>query len=121
MADGFQRGGRIDLQPGDTNVPFRFQVTIATSSNRTDGALPFGSTVSSFTIGAHLTNSPVASTQFIVSKSVDGNDLVVRLAWTTQLNPGLYHMEFNVTCSVQSGATEFKRQFDFDRVYLKDR
>lgn len=120
--DSFQGNGIINLQRGTSNVPYRFQITIATSSNKNDGALPYGSTVNSFTLLAHPIGSTRSTTQFIVDKSQDGNDLVTRLTWTTQINPGIYQMEFKVSCSVNHLlTTPLKRQFDFARIYLKER
>ena len=120
--DSFQGNATINLQRGTSNVPYRFQITVATSSNKNDGALPYGSTVASFTILAHPVGSTRSSTQFVVGMSQDANDLITRLTWTTQLNPGIYQMEFKVLCSVNHLLdTPLKRQFDFARIYLKER
>lgn len=120
--DSFQGNATINLQRGTSNVPYRFQITVATSSNRNDGALPYGSTVASFTILAHPVGSTRSSTQFIVDKTQSGNELITRLTWTTQINPGIYQMEFKVSCSVNGVlTTPLKRQFDFARVILKER
>jgi hypothetical protein len=120
--DSFQGTGTINLQRGTSNVPYRFQITVATSSNRNDGALPYGSTVAAFTILAHPVGSTRSSTQFIIDKRQDGSDLITLLTWTTQLNPGMYQMEFKVVCSVNHLLDlPLKRQFDFARIILKER
>lgn len=120
--DSFVGTGTINLQRGTSNVPYRFKITVATSSNKNDGALPYGSTVHSFTILASPMNSTVSSTQFIQTKSQSSNELVTNLTWTTQIKPGIYRMEFKVTASVaHSTVSPLRRQFDFARVYLKER
>jgi len=78
--------------------------------------------VASFTIMAHPVGSTKSSTQFIVDKNQSVNELITRLTWTTQLNPGIYQMEFKVNCSVNGVlTTPLKKQFDFARVILKER
>ena len=122
MADSFQGTGTISLQKGSSNIPYRFQVTVATSSNKNDGAIPYGSSLCSFTVGCHPVGATAASTQIIVTKSQSSNQLITRLTWTTQINPGIYQLEFKIVASVNgSTVTPLKRQFDFARVYLKER
>lgn len=122
MADHFQGTGRITLQRGSSNVPYRFQVTVASSSSKNNGALPYDSSLCSVTLNCYQLGSTVSSTQIIVSQTLDGNEMVLRLTWTTQVRPGIYKLEFNTVSSVLgSTATPMKKQFEFDRVYLKER
>lgn len=66
--------------------------------------------------------STVSSTQIVVTKSQDGNEMVLRLTWTTQVRAGIYKLEFKTVASVLgSTVTPLKKQFEFDRVYLKER
>jgi methionine-rich copper-binding protein CopC len=70
----------------------------------------------------HPVNSTVASTQLIVTKSQSSNQMILRLTWTTQIRPGIYNLEFKAVASVNhSTVTPIRRQFDFARVYLKER
>ena len=120
--DSFQGTGTINLQRGTSNVPYRFQLTVASSSTLNDGALPHASSLCSFTMLCHPIKSTQASTQCIVTKSQSSNQMILRLTWTTQINPGMYQLEFKVVASVNgSTLTPIKRQFDFARVYLKER
>jgi hypothetical protein len=66
--------------------------------------------------------STASSTQMVIDKSLDGNFLVTRLGWTTEIGQGLYKLEFATICTV-NGSTDkpIRRQFDFDRLYLKER
>lgn len=122
MADDFQGTGKINLQPGSSNVPYRFTVTVATSSTLNNGMLPYDSTMCSYTVSEHPVGSTVSSTELIVNKSLDGNDMVLRMTWTTALNPGHYQLEFKIVASVLSStATPLKKNLDFARVYLKRR
>jgi hypothetical protein len=122
MADSFAGTGTINLQRGTSNVPYRFQVTVASSSRLNDGALPYASTLCSFTMLCHPVNSTVASTQIIVTKSQSSNQMILRLTWTTQVRPGIYNLEFKIVASINgSTITPIRRQFDFARVYLKER
>jgi hypothetical protein len=121
--DHFQGTGTINLQPGSSNVPYRFNVTVASSSRKNDGAIPYGSTVCAFTISEHPARHPnVSSTLICVTKSIDKNELVPRFSWTTAVNRGHYHLTFKVTATVNgSTVTPMVRHFDFDRIYVKDR
>jgi len=122
MADDFQGTGKINLQPGSSNVPYRFRVTVATSSQKNDGMLPYGSTMMSYTVREKQMGTTVSSSKMVVTKSLDGNEMVLRMTWTTQINPGHYGLEFNILATV-SGSTlnPLKKQLDFNRVYLKRR
>ena len=122
MADDFQGTGRINLQPGSSNVPYRFRVTVATSSQKNDGMLPYNSSMVSYTVSEKQMGTTASSTYMTVTKSLDGNEMVLRMTWTTQINSGHYALEFNIVATVSgSTATPLKKQLDFDRVYLKRR
>lgn len=120
--DSFQGSGTINLQRGTSNVPYRFGITVASSSTRNDGALPYGSSLCSFTVHAFLKGTTRGSTQPILSKSQSSNQMILRLAWTTAVNQGLYRLEFRVAASV-GGSTiiPLRRQFEFARLLIKER
>ena len=123
MADHFRGVETIYIQPGDTSVPYGFQLTIATATTKNDGALPYGSSLHTFTVSAHqANNSLVGTSDLIISSSVNGNIMDIKLGYSTALNSGLHHLEFIVTGSI-SGSTGsvFKKEFDFNRVWVKDR
>ena len=103
-------------------MPYRFQVTVATSSTLNDGALPYGSSVCSFTVAARLSGSTASSTAPIVAKSQSSNQMITRLAWTTAISQCMYQLEFKIVASV-NGSTliPLKRQLEFSRLILKER
>lgn len=120
--DSFQGSGTINLQRGTSNVPYRFQVTVASSSTLNDGALPYGSTLCSFTVNAFLKGTTRSTTAPVITKSLSSNQMILRLGWTTAVNQGLYRIEFSIIASVNgSTVTPIKRQFEFDRLLLKER
>jgi hypothetical protein len=58
----------------------------------------------------------------LVAKSQSSNQMIARMTWTTQVQPGIYRLEFKIVASVNgSTVTPLKKQFDFARVYLKER
>lgn len=120
--DSFQGNGTINIQRGTSNAPYRFKLTVASSSTLNNGALPYGSTLHKFTVSGHPMNSTVTSTHLIISKSQSSNEMILRLTWTTQINPGHYNLEFRIVASVNhSTVIPMKRQLDFARIYLKER
>lgn len=123
MADHFRGVETIYIQPGDTSVPYSFQLTIATASTKNDGALPYGSSLHKFTASVHqANNSSVGTSDIIVSSSVNINRMDVKLGYSTSLNSGLHHLEFIVTGSINgSTASVFKKEFDFNRLWVKDK
>ena len=123
MADDFQGSDYIDLEPGSSNVPYRFNITVASSSKKNDGHLPYGSTLHTSTARAHHSGGSTAGTTALISSvSVSSQDVIVTMNYTSELSAGLYHMRLNITASVQgSTATPLRKHLDFDRIYLKDR
>lgn len=124
MADHFQGSGSITIQPGSSNEPYSFNVTIATSSTLNNGHLPYGSTVHKCTVKAHRKDGSTqyGSSDLISGSSLNGNGTMVRLSFSTAMTYGLYHLTLNVTASVNgSTASPFKRELDFNRVYVRDR
>jgi len=121
--DSFRGKDAIYLQPGDTNIPYHFQLTVATSSTLNNGLLPYNSTLHSFTMTAHQrSGTTVGTSDLVVGSSKDGNTMVARLGYSTSLNSCLHHIEFFVTASI-AGATDsvLKREFDFNRLWVKDK
>lgn len=126
MGDHFRGSNIIQLQPGDTSVPFRFQFTVASSSGKSDGALPNGSTVVSCVADAHRGNDGVAVTtgDLVHSNtdfSYDGNTAVIPLTYSSTIGAGTYHLSINVTASINGTTSDlFIKQFDFNRISVRD-
>lgn len=127
MADSFQGSDNIRIQPGDTNIPYQFNFKAATSSNRADGALPFGSTLTSVAVTAHhgFSSQSVAAGNLVHAAtdfSYSSNYATVPLTYSTGLiNNEIYHLEIVVTATINGVSTNvMKREFDFDRVLVRD-
>ncbi len=123
MSDNFG-DGHINIQPGDSNVPFHFKLTVCSSSSKNDGAMPYGSSVTSFAVTAHPQDGTVSYSKLISESSKagsDGTDLITKLCYNTTLLAGIYHLKFVVVGKLGGESTAFKREFDFNRVYVKDR
>jgi len=124
MADSFQGSNLIDIQPGDTNVPYQFGFSVASSSGRSDGSFPFGSTLAFITCDAHSVDGVAVSTGNMVHAasdlSYDGNNVVIPLTYSTELSNGRYHLEIMATVVIQGNTSDvFVKQFDFDRVEVR--
>ena len=122
MVDRFQGDDHITIRPWTSNVPSYFQVTVASSSSKNDGGLPYGSTVCSFDIKvSHKSGSTVNTSGLVGNSSLNGNIIMARLNYSTHLSEGIYHLDFVVTASV-GGSTDvpLKKPFSFERVYVKD-
>ena len=123
MSDSFLGTGNIYLQPGDTSVPYRFRLTVASSSTLSNGSLPYNSSVCSQSVSIHQRNgSSVGTSDLIVASTEDGNTLVVKLGHSTAATKGLHHMQWTVTCSV-AGSTlaPMKKEVEFNRLWIKDK
>ena len=123
MADKFDGSDHLDLQPGDSNVPQAFRFNPSTASTANTGAIPYGSTLMSSTafVHRHDDTSVDASTALIVSKTVSSNTVTVYLQHSTMVPPGQYDLVVKPTFSLTGSATDFTRQYDFDRIFLKNR
>ena len=120
--DSYEGTHYVTLQPGDTNVPIRFRFVPCTASSANDGAIPFGATVHNKSVKVHAAKSTAESTALIVSVSLSSNTIITYLTWSTQVARGKYHLTADITCALDgSTALAMVRQFDFDRLYLKDR
>ena len=120
--DSYEGSHYVTLQPGDTNVPVRFRFNACTASSANDGAIPYGATVHNKSVSIHAARSTAESTALIVSCSLSSNTIVTYLTWSTEVARGKYHLTAKLTCALGgSTATLMKRQFDFQRLYLKDR
>jgi len=124
MADDFQGSHYVQLQPGDSNVPYNFKFTACTASTANDGAIPYGATMHKLQrIRAHEVNSTHESTQPIASAVLSSNTVTAYLSWTTVgISRGMYHFTLKLT-AVIGGSTviSLTRNYDFDRVVMRDK
>lgn len=120
MGDSFQGKDILRLQPGDDNVPVRMRFKAATASTLNDGALPYASTVASVVSKAAWSANNLTSATGLLSDtaSVSSETVTLYFNHSTLYTEGLYHA--TLTLRISNGSTDFDREFDFNRIYLKD-
>ena len=125
MGDSFRGKDILRLQPGDDNVPVRLKFKPATASTLNDGALPYGSSIKSVQKKVVWTANGLTSATGLLSDIASLTSNRVTLYFnhttgdlTTSYSEGLYHA--TVTLRISNGATDFDKEFDFNRIYMKD-
>lgn len=102
--DNFTGTKDIMLQPNDDAVPYTFTFSVCSSSTANDGALPYGTNISS-----------VADTEIVDSSSVNNNVVSVAMNYPTTNGEGRYDLKFVATLDNSSVL-----EFDFRRIYAED-
>ena len=125
MGDTFQGSDKITIQPRSSDVPYRFKITVASSSEMNDGQLPWGSSMRTFSVKAHRFDGSTAygSSDLIISTNRDGNTMMVRLGYSTAMSMNMfYHLTFTVVASVNhSTSNPMYTELDFNRVEIRDK
>lgn len=123
MADKFDGTEHVDLQPGDSNVPLSFRFNPSTASTANTGAIPYGSTLMNSTVLAHRHDDTTvnASTLIVRTRVLSSKTVTAYLQYTTSVPPGQYDLVIKPTFSLVGTATDFTRQYDFNRIFLKNR
>jgi len=125
MADSFKGSDKIDIQPGDLNVPLQMRLNPASGSTKNDGAIPYGSTVASATFKVHNAETNSSSTALLSNTSEAGvsssNVIIAYFSYSTALSTGLYHVTARAGLSLSGSTVLMYRDFDFNRIYKKDR
>ena len=101
----------IIVQPQDSGVPYKFTLTVCSSATLNDGALPYGTTISSAVVTAHTQAGVDASSDLIVSSTLVGLIITVKVKYPTAKGEGEFHLTFVLTLSDSSVI-----EFDFNRV-----
>jgi hypothetical protein len=122
MGDGFQGSEHVDIQPGAVNVPVSMRFRVSTGSTANTGAVPYGSTLVSSTVIAHLhDDTSVNGNAMVTATSFSSQIVTAYLSHSTTLVAGLYDL-VAVTVFDLSGTTrQMTRRYDFDRVYVGNR
>ena len=125
MADSFKGSEKIDIQPGDANVPLQMRLNPASGSTKNDGAIPYGSTVATATFKVHNAETNSSSTALLSNTSEAGvsssNVIIAYFSHSSSLASGLYHVTATVGCSLSGSTALMYREFDYNRISLKDR
>jgi len=117
----FQGTKAIILQPGDAIVPYTFTWTICTSSTGNDGAIPYGHTVSSVVTAIKHESGLICTTGILASSSHSGavTSLFLTYPSSSGFLTGKYHTTF--TATISDGTTTFAKEFDFNRLIVRDK
>lgn len=115
----FQGTKSIILQPGDVRVPYTFTWTICSATTGNDGAIPFGYTVGS--VSTVVKHESGVNTLTIITTSSHTHPITT--LWLTYPSSagfltGKYHLTFT---AIITGATSFAKEFDFNRLIVKDK
>ena len=125
MADSFKGNKSVDIQPGDVNVPLHMRINPASGSTKNDGSIPYGSTVATATFKVHNAESNSSSTAMLTNTTEAGvsssNVIVAYFSYSSTLREGLYHVTATVGMSLSGSTVLAYRDFDFNRIYMKDR
>lgn len=122
MADDFQGNDSITIQPGDVNIPVFLRLKACSASTINDGSMPYGSSVVSSTLTAHRgVGGANASSLLIASATESGNTIIAYLSYSSQLAKGLYNLTATVTMDLNGAAFNMVREYDLNRIYLKDK
>ena len=122
----FEGTQTIILEPDDSNVPDQFEFTVCSASTANDGGIPYGHTITSTASWAKAhridgTNMTTGTTGLITATSFTSFTCTAWLTYPTSSGTvgGRYHIKFLPT--ITDGTTAvFVKEFDFNRVLLKD-
>ena len=120
MPDHFQGNAHVELQPGDANLPIRFRFNAASASTSNDGAMPFGSTISSVVSTVKDCRGIDATTSLISSSQITQNVVTIYLNHSSDVADGKYTLTSKVNFALAGTTIVFTREFDFRRVYLRN-
>lgn len=117
----FQGTKAIILQPSDSMVPYTFTWTICSASTANDGAIPYAHTVSSVVTSVTHEDGTVCTTGILATSSHTGSVTSIFLTYpaSSGFKTGKYHVKFVATIS--DGTTTFAKEFDFNRLQVKDK
>ena len=119
MPDAFQGSGSITLYPGDANVPINLRFPPATGSTKNDGAVPYGSSIHSYTVTAKYYDDNSSSTGLIASVAGSSHRVTVYLSHSTSEPKGLHYLYATITWALSGTTVRMSRPFDLDRIYVK--
>jgi len=121
MGDNFQGTDSVTLQPGDVNVPVFLRLKACSASTKNDGSMPYGSSVISSSATAHKSVGGADATANLIGSSTEvGNSIVVYLTYNAALEKGLYNLTAKVTMDLDGAAFNMTREYDLNRIYVRD-
>ena len=111
----FKEQGDITIQPGDVKVPYSFSLPACSSASANDGAIPYGTNISSVIVTGKKSDG-TAATGLVAGYSVATNIVTVTLTDPSTAN-GTYHLKLICTLDTDDIVIEF----DFNRVKVRDK
>jgi hypothetical protein len=116
----FEGSKPIFLQPSDAKVPYAFEYTVCSATTANDGSLPFGHTLSSVVTAIHREDATVLTTAILSTSSATGQVHTVFLSYPTSVGvvTGKHHLTF--TATISDGTTTYVREFDFNRLIVRN-
>lgn len=112
--DDFQGNSSIVIQTHDSEVPYAFRFPACSAEDVNDGAIPYGTTISSCAATAKNAETGLdASAALIKSVTVDDDKVTLELSYPGAV--GTFHITFVLTLS-----TGAKIEKDFIRVMARD-
>ena len=126
MADSFQGTDSITLQPGDINVPVYLRLVACSASTKNDGSMPYGSTVISAVVNIHRGAGGADATTYLVDSSTEiANTIIAYLTYDSNSTGwgenGLYNLTATVTMDLDGAAFNMTREYDLNRIYVRDK
>ncbi len=108
----------IFLQPYDAKVPYSFEYTVCSATTANDGTLPYSHTLSSVVTSVHREDAEIAD--IISASSVTGQVHTIWITYpaTVPVYTGRYHLTFKAT--VSDGTTTYVKEFDFNRLIVRN-
>jgi hypothetical protein len=110
--DSFLETDDITIQPEDLGVPYNFVFNPCSSPSVSDGALPFGETISQAIVTAH-TGAGTNAADLLLATLLNGVTVTVYLRYPSTHGVGTYHLTFVLT--LDSGVV---MEFDFNHVIV---
>jgi hypothetical protein len=127
MGDNFQGTDSITLQPGDENVPIYLRLVAASASTKNDGSMPYGSSVLSVATKIHRGAGGADATTYLLSSSaISANTIIAYLTYDAPgssrswAEHGLYNITATVTMDLDGAIFNMTRQYDLNRLYVRD-
>ena len=111
----FQGSDWIILQPGDAKVPYDFDFPACTTATANDGTLPYGDSISSYTVSVYDSSDNDVTSEVKYADSRSGTTITVSLDYPTTSGIGYYRLKFVLTLA--SGAV---LELDFRRIRAVD-
>lgn len=108
---------RIDLQPFSDDVPYQFEFEVCSAEGANDGVIPYGDSLSAtYVIVVYDKDGADVTSEIIASHSRSGNIITVLMKYPATSGKGRYKLTFKITTT-----NGMKDEFDFGRIFAKDR